>query len=126
MCSPPDSQPLSPARTTEQPVVVFTGQSSTGQHLVAGSQQQAVFVSNCGAGRILGEFYTAGGRLMAMGAGHLAHRLGYGPDAVAKGIWERFENQAERLNQLAALRQGNTVDRKLEAKCVELMSYALP
>ena len=122
--SAPASFPV--ARTRQQAVIVSDIPLSNNLLLPAGSTQRGVVASgSLGPGRLLGKLYTVCGEAMGVGAGRLAHNMGYGPEAVAKSIWKRFEKPHERLEQIAALRD-QEVDPKLEKKCLELMAYALP
>jgi len=77
-----------------------------------------------GPGRILHKGYLAGGRYIGKHANHLAHRMGYGPDAASQWIAAQFGDQENRLTRLADLRRTTAVD--LEEKCLKLTSYALP
>jgi hypothetical protein len=76
-----------------------------------------------GAGRLMTKAYLAGDRYCKKTFGRLAHRWGFGPDVVAKQIWEQVEKDGILL-ELTDLDQATS--RELKDKCRKLMEYALP
>ena len=54
-------------------------------------------VLGVGPGRLLTKFYLEGGLFIGHKFGCLAHKLGLGPDAVAKQIWEQAEKDGKLL-----------------------------
>jgi hypothetical protein len=74
-------------------------------------------------GRLLTKAYLAGDRYCKKTFGRLAHRWGFGPDAVAKHIWEQVAKDGILL-ELTDL--DLTSSRELEEKCEKLMKYTLP
>jgi hypothetical protein len=80
-----------------------------------------------GPGRLLSKAYLAGGHVMEKNFNRLAHKIGLGPDAVAKRISDRFEFKPEgtviRLTELDSLSAANY---ELEKDCLKLMKHALP
>ncbi|KAJ7780858.1 hypothetical protein DFH07DRAFT_793474 [Mycena maculata] len=83
----------------------------------------AIFL-NPTPGRTLDEFYSATGQALATRANRMAHRLGLGPDVVARQITEFFGTGEDREQRLTSL--GNKIPVKLKTDCSRLMEYALP
>jgi hypothetical protein len=95
-----------------------------------------------GPGRLLTKAYLTGGHVMEKKFNRLVHKLGLGPEAVAKRINDRLEQVSSEglrvlLSRITESRQSNESNpdhlavadkhsRELEKDCMKLMKHALP
>jgi hypothetical protein len=81
--------------------------------------------TSSGAGRTITEFYIACGQYVGKLAGYWAHRMGLGPNAVAKRIEDHFENREVVLLDLIDLRREANGELLMD-DWLRLMKFALP
>jgi hypothetical protein len=104
--------------------------------IVAGAERirQVIKPSTSGAmvgpGRILDEGFQSVGRWISRKVGHHAHKLGWGPVAVAERIKQALQNDAhtreEELCRSFELSSRAGTSNKLTEDCFKLMKHALP
>ena len=100
------------SQVTDLPVVVRT-------------PHQEVIVT--GAGRLLTEAYSAGGRFIAKKANRLAHKWGHRPYAAKERILKQLKPHEGSATKPAQFRNEVQVGGgKLEKACMAFLKYALP
>jgi hypothetical protein len=88
------------------------------------NDERWAMIRNPVPGRTLNEVYAVVGQTLQTHANRAAHRLGLGPDVVARKIASFFGTGAERQLRLSAL--WGEIPEKLERNCFRLMEYTLP